>query len=84
MENKLNKDQIYQVIKALTGEVAPTGQSHIDKDRLKNLELYIEVFNVMYSVIGDIPYDYDNHKEASIKRIVERCRRQLEEMSIED
>lgn len=75
-------EQIYSIIEKLIGKIRPVGESNHDREALKNLEVFIEVFNMMHIEIDDIAYDYKDSKYSSEKIIAMRCDKQIKSMGI--
>lgn len=86
MENQteLTAEQIYHVIRKLTGKIRPAGESNTDEERLKNTKKFIEVFDLMHTAIDDIAYGYKDSPYAPEKRIGDCCREHLNKMGIPD
>jgi hypothetical protein len=80
----MTKEIVYEVITKLTGKLRPVGDSSIDEERLTNLKLFIEVFNLMHIEIDDIAYRFHDSPHASIKRIADECSKHLDSMGIEE
>lgn len=80
----MNAETIFDMIMKLTGPIEPVADSAIDEGRLKNVEVFIEVFDKMHSEIDDIAYRFENTGYASVQKIVEKCNKQLDKMGIEE
>ena len=79
-----NSEQIYAIIEKLTGKIKPVGESNEDRNRLKNLETFIEVFQRMHIEIDDIAYRYSESPYASEKAIGEKASKHIDSMDICD
>lgn len=75
-------EQIYELIKKLTGGIRPQGESNKDTEALKNVETFIKVFEMMHTEIDDIAYKYKDSTYASEKRIGEACNKHIDGMGI--
>jgi len=60
----------YEVVKRLTGQIRPEGESDEDRDRLKNLKVLSSLVLMLTTDIWDL-CRFANHREASIKKIGE-------------
>jgi hypothetical protein len=69
----------YDVVKAMTGEVCPVGEAHIDNERYNNLKDMIDLTNELMQEIWDISRDADR-AEFSISRAGKRAKKFLDEM----
>lgn len=58
--------RMIEIINKLIGSVSPYGDSNIDKERYKNLDLLGEMTVDLVSQLGDVAY-YRNHMEKSMK-----------------
>ena len=81
---EFTSEQIYEIIQKLIGKIRPVGESNQDAERLKNIEIFIQVFDKMHIEIDDIAYQYGDRREASIKAIADRCNKHLDSMGIGD
>lgn len=65
---KLTEHEIYTVVKSLTGEILPAGDSVIDNERIENLDVLIEL---TYKIVADIMEvsEYRDSNFASMKVI---------------
>ena len=80
----MTADTIYEVIKKLTGDIAPVGDSAIDHVRFENVKIFIQVFNKMHMEIDDIAYRYKDSRYASERQIANECNKHLDSMGIKD
>lgn len=79
----MKSSEITQVVKALTGDVYPVGESTEDQIRFDNLETLIEVIQYLVSDIETAAEDR-SRKEASMKKIGERAYKFLNELTALD
>ena len=77
-------EQIYSIIQKLTGKIRPVGETNQDEERLKNIETFIAIFDMMHVEIDDISYQYRDRTEDSMRKIGQRCNRHIESMGISD
>jgi len=80
----MNKETIIEIIKKLTGEINPVADASIDRDRIENLKLFLEVFDEMHSMICDIEYYWKDSKYGSVFPFVEACKKQFKNIGIEE
>ena len=78
----MTKETILEVIKKLTGPIEPVADAAIDNVRLMNLQLFIDVFDEMHTMIDDIAYKYTDSPYASQRSLAAECNRQLDKMGI--
>lgn len=57
----MKPETIYEVIEKITGQIRPIGASHVDSERLDNLDTMCKVVTLM---IADIKKMVDDHKDA--------------------
>jgi len=80
----MTKEIVLEVIEKLIGKISPMADAAFDSDRLKNLKLFIEVFDEMHTMIDDIAYRHKDTKYGSVRPFVEECSKQLERMGIHE
>ena len=80
----MEADSIYEVLIRLTGDIKPTGESHVDIKRLENMKVFIQVFDKMHTVIDDIAWHYKESHYASERRIGMVCSDHLDTMGIKE
>jgi hypothetical protein len=82
---KLTSEQIFSVVMSLAGEIEPYGDTNIDAERLKNLEI---LSGVVINVVAEICYliRFNNRSEHSIKQLVKSAIQTMEdvELMVED
>ena len=64
----MNKDTLIEVVNKLTGFCEPAGDSYLDEERAKNLELKIELVDSLLTEIVEASYSKDR-VEGSVKEI---------------
>ena len=79
---EFSAEQIYEILQKLIGKIRPVGESNEDKERLKNVQVFIKVFDMMHVEIDDIAYQYGERYEASMKAIADKCNEHLDTMGI--
>ena len=84
MSLEFTSETIYELIQKLTGNIRPVGESNEDEQRLKNVKVFIEVFDKMHVEIDAIGYDYISRPEASMRTIAETCNEYIDSMGICD
>lgn len=80
----MNAETIFEVVKKLTGEVTPVADTAIDNIRYENMAKFIEVFDMMHTVIDDVATRYKDSPFASEKSIGQLAIRHLDKMGIAD
>lgn len=78
----MNAEQIFEVITKLVGKTEPCGESGVDSKRFENMQVFIDVFDKMHSVIDDVAYSYRDSKCHSEKKIADLCNNHLDKMGI--
>jgi hypothetical protein len=78
----MKAEQIYEVIKKLTGPIRPAVDAAMDGERLRNLETFIEVFRNMHMDIDDISYEFKDSPYGSAKKAGLVAKAQLDDMGI--
>lgn len=82
---RLTSEQIFSVVMSLAGEIEPYGDTNIDAERLKNLEI---LSGVAINVVAEICYliRFNNRPEYSIKQLVKSAIQTMEdvELMVED
>ena len=68
----MKSEVIIEVIDRLVGSIQPYGSTQIDEERLKNLEILLEVMDEYINKIIDVT-KYRNRHEYSILEIAERA-----------
>lgn len=63
----MKAENIIEVVRKLTGQINPVGESTEDHFRLENLKMLCEVVNELVSDIDHVAYRYKNRYEHSIK-----------------
>jgi hypothetical protein len=74
----MNKENILEVIKALTGKINPIADAAIDSERLENLKLFIDVFDEMFLMMNDIRNEWNEAKYSSVIPFVDAINEELE------
>ncbi len=64
---------IYEVVKKLTGEVEPVGETHLDDKRYGNLKQLTELTEQLLVDICNIEYRHKNSPQSSLKRAAKHC-----------
>jgi len=80
----MKSDDIYEVVTALTGKIAPVGESSADEIRLENANKFIEVLDMMYITIDEIARRHKDSPYASEKRIGKLCAAKINSLSSMD
>ena len=80
----MTADTIYEVIKKLTGDITPVGDSAIDHVRLENIKTFIQVFDKMHTIIDDIAYRYMDSPRMSERSIGKICSDHPDTMGIKE
>lgn len=80
----MNKDIILEVLSKLIGPIDPVADAAIDRKRLENLKLFIDVFDEMHTMIDDIPRKWKNNRYGSVQPFINACNKQLTNMGIEE
>lgn len=78
----MTKETILEVINKLIGNINPVADASIDRERIENLKLFIDVFDEMHTMIDDIPYRWKDTHYGSVKPFVDACNEQLDRMGI--
>lgn len=71
----MKAEEIFEVIKKLTGDIYPVGDTTIDNQRRENIRLYIDVFDKMHTLLAGIAIRFRNsdfHSEKEIGRIAQQ------------
>lgn len=76
----MNKDNIIEVVNKLIGPIDPVADAAIDRVRLENLKLFIDVFDEMFFAITDIPRRWEDSKYGSVRPLVDLCNKELNEI----
>ncbi len=71
---------IYKLVRVLTGEIQPVGDSHIDNNRLENLKKLIELTETLIQRINDVAYWAKNSELHSKKRAGELAEKFLKDI----
>ena len=70
-EKQMTKETLIEVVKSLTGEIDPVGDSNIDGERFDNLKLMCELVNSLVTDIDAVNYQFHNSKMGTQKRAAE-------------
>ena len=79
---EMTKEIIMELLERVIGNINPVADGTIDGGRIKNLELFIEVFDEMHIMIDDIPYRWKDTKYGSVIPFIKACNDQLDRMGI--
>jgi len=78
----MTKEIVMELLHKVIGDINPCADSTIDRQRINNLKLFIDVFDEMHTMIDDISYRWKDTKYGSVKPFVEACNVQLYQMGI--
>lgn len=70
---------MYEIVTKLIGDIEPYGDSRIDKERIKNLDKYINLVEDLLNDLMSIANDR-NRSEESMRKIGEKAYNALEEL----
>lgn len=59
---------VYEVVKKLTGEINPVGETNTDEKRFENLKVTCNLVAKLLNDISEVEYGYKNSQEFSVKR----------------
>ena len=77
---EITKEYVIELLNKVIGEIEPCADSAIDSQRIKNLKLFLDVFDEMYIKIDDILYKWKDTRFGSVKPFTEACRKQLDKI----
>lgn len=80
----MTAQDIYEVVKKLTGPIEPIADSVIDMEIGENLKVFIEVFDKMHTDIDDIARLYSESPYGSQKHLGQICSKHLDNMGIKN
>lgn len=83
--NRENSDaaKVLDVIKKLVGPIEPYGDSAIDRNRLKNIMVFLSVFDEMHTIlVNDILWKYRDDKRGSVAAIVDATKTYLTSIGV--
>ena len=75
---------IYEVVKKLTGEVEPVGETHEDNKRFENLEVMITLVEKLHCELDDIAYRRGDCKWGSVRKACNRINKYIDGMGIKE
>lgn len=78
----ITAEVVYEIVRKVSGEIYPIGDSQIDRMRAENMKLFIEVFDKMHTAIDDIAYRYKDSPRSSERVIGKLCSDHLDKMGI--
>lgn len=71
--------ELHKIIKKLTGNIEPIGESYHDEKALNNLKAYTDLFLLMFDDIENILFD--TRQEASVQDCVEIAKKTIDIIS---
>lgn len=77
MMSKIDTDVIKELVYCLIGDIQPTGDTAIDNERSKNLDLYIELLGLIAVDVYRIALEKDDHRH-SVQEIGNKTFKYLE------
>lgn len=80
----MDSNTIYEVVKKLTGNIEPIGETQTDAIRLENLKTMTEVVNKLLTDIDDVAYHHKDSHEFSRKQAGQFAKKFLDQIGIED
>jgi len=75
---------VYEVVKKLTGEIDPVGETHVDNKRYENLQQLTALTEQLLTDICSIENRYKNNHQYSMKRASEHCARFLDDNGVHE
>lgn len=74
--------EIYDVVKKLTGEIEPVGETTEDNRRFENLEAMIKLAKAIHHDIDYLADEYSDSHEFSLKRVGSFANKYLDDLGI--
>lgn len=58
----INAKQLYKIVTKLIGSIEPAGSTHIDSDRMKNLDTHIELVDLLLTDLYSLTGSRNDHR----------------------
>lgn len=68
MATRFTKEEVLKLVKALTGEIQPVGETNEDNKRYENLKVLGDVVEALACEISEVDYKNAGMSQYSIKR----------------
>jgi len=73
---------VYEVVKKLTGEIEPIGETQTDDERFENLKAMAWLIEKLLTDINDVAYRCKNNHQYSMKRASEFASKFITDLGI--
>lgn len=84
--NRENSDaaKVLDIVKKLVGPIEPYGDSAIDRERLKNILVFLSIFDEMHTIlVDDVLWKYKDDKRGSVAAIVNATKTYLTSIGVD-